>query len=106
MFQATTTGARRSCLCQHGGRQEDSLPITPQQRLQRERTKKPAHLLEQETWPEPTKALPWSPALLAGPHHTQRAAAVFQGHQHQPQPYPSQTGLSTNGILDWGTAGL
>ena len=56
MAQATNTGARPSWLCQHGGRAAgglcpDGVPITAQQRLERERTKKPAHLLEQETWP-------------------------------------------------------
>ena len=45
---------------------------------------------------------PRSPGLLAGPHETRSAAAVFQGHQHRPQPYPSKSGLCTNGLLDWG----
>ena len=45
---------------------------------------------------------PRSPGLLAGPHETRSAAAVFQGHQHRPQPYPSKGGLCTNGLLDWG----
>jgi len=45
---------------------------------------------------------PRSPGLLAGPHETRSAAAVFQGHQHRPQPYPSKSGLCTNGVLGWG----
>ena len=49
---------------------------------------------------------PRSPGLLAGPHETRSAAAVFQGHQHRPQPYPSKGGLCTNGLLDWGNVGL
>eukprot|EP00076_Gallus_gallus_P044317 XP_025009855.1 uncharacterized protein LOC112533202 [Gallus gallus] len=35
----------RSWLCQHGAQQEDSVPITAQQALERERAKKPAHLV-------------------------------------------------------------
>lgn len=49
---------------------------------------------------------PRSPGLLAGPHETRSAAAVFQGHQHRPQPYPSKPGLSTDNTLDWDNVGL
>ncbi|XP_040530678.1 uncharacterized protein LOC121111144, partial [Gallus gallus] len=35
----------RSWLCQHGAQQEDLVPITAQQPLERERAKKPAHLV-------------------------------------------------------------
>ena len=46
---------------------------------------------------------PWAPRW---PPPCPESSGSVPGHQHRPQPYPSKTGLSTNGILGWGNAGL